>query len=54
MADFIFEANIAHYTKLLTTETDVGKIAMIHKLILEERAKLAEWHAKNPRPKAAE
>ncbi|UFX42731.1 hypothetical protein HAP47_0026290 [Bradyrhizobium sp. 41S5] len=54
MADFIFEANIAHYKKLLTTETDVGKIAMIHKLMAEERAELAEWDAKNPKPSAAE
>ena len=33
MADFIFEANIAHYRMLLATETDARKIAMLHKLL---------------------
>ena len=54
MPDFIFQANIAHYKELLATETDVRKIAMLHTLLAEEEAKLAAWHAKNPRPKAAE
>jgi len=54
MADFIFRANIAHYQELLATETDARKVAMLHKLLAEEEAKLAEWHAKNPRPKSAE
>ncbi len=54
MPDFVFEANIAHYKELLATETDARKIATIRKLMAEEEAKLAEWHAKNPRPKAAE
>jgi hypothetical protein len=39
MPDFIFEANIAHYKKLLPRETDVGKIAMLQELLVEECAK---------------
>lgn len=54
MADFIFSANITHYRELLASETDARKIAMLHKLLAEEEAKFADWHAKNPRPKAAE
>lgn len=54
MADFIFQANIAHFKELLATETDARKIATLHKLLSEEQAKLAEWHAKNPRSNAAE
>jgi hypothetical protein len=52
--DFVFEANIAHYKKLLAVETDARKIATLHKLLAEEQAKLVDWHANNPRPKAAE
>ncbi len=48
--DFIFHANIAHYKKLLETETDARKIAMLHKLMTEEEVKLAAWNAQNPRP----
>ena len=55
MPDFIFRANIAHYKELLETETDGRKIAMLHKLLAEEEeAKLAQWRAKNPRPKPSE
>jgi hypothetical protein len=54
MADFIFQANIAHYKELLATEMDAQKIAMLHRLLAEEEAKLASWHLKNKRPKAAE
>jgi len=54
MADFILEANIAHYRELLANETDAPRIAMLHKLLAEEQAKLAEWRARNPKPKAAE
>jgi len=54
MASFIFEANIAHYNRLLASETDAGKIGMLHKLLAEEEAKFADWRAKNPNPKAAE
>ena len=54
MASFIFEANIVHYKELLASETDARKIAMIHKLLAEEEAKFADWHANNPSPKAAE
>ncbi len=54
MADFILQANIAHYNELLATETDARKIATIRKLLVEEEAKLAEWRAQQPRPKAAE
>jgi hypothetical protein len=54
MADFIFKANIAHFRELLATETDARKIAMLQKLLAEEEARLADWHAQNPKPKAAE
>ncbi len=54
MPDFIFQANIAHYKELLATETDAQKIAILRRLLAEEEAKLASWHAKNSRPKAAE
>ncbi|MGY3583134.1 hypothetical protein ACVIGB_007803 [Bradyrhizobium sp. USDA 4341] len=54
MADFVSRANIAHYRELLATEADARKIEMLHKLLAEEEAKLAEWRKQNPRPKAAE
>jgi hypothetical protein len=54
MADFIFQSNIAHYNQLLAVETDQRKVATLRKLLAEEEAKLAEWRAQNPRPKAAE
>jgi hypothetical protein len=54
MPDFIFQANIAHYKKLLATETDARKIATLSKLLEEEERKLSDWRAKNPRPKTTE
>jgi len=54
MADFIFQANIAHYKELLATETDARRIATIRRLLAEEEAKLAEWRARNLGAKAAE
>lgn len=54
MLHFIFQANIAHYKELLAIETDARKIATLRKLLSEEEAKLAEWHAKNPKSNAAE
>ena len=54
MADFIFRANIAHYKELLATETDARTLEMLHKLLAEEEAKLAEWRKQNSGPKAAE
>lgn len=54
MTDFIFHANIARYTKLLATETDVTKIAMLRKLLAEEETKRTGWRAQNPRSSAAE
>ncbi|MGY3691681.1 hypothetical protein ACVIGA_001761 [Bradyrhizobium sp. USDA 3240] len=54
MADFVFRANIAHYKDLLATEADARKIEMLHKLLAEEEAKLAEWRKQNPKAKAAE
>jgi hypothetical protein len=54
VSDFILQANIANYKKLLATETGAVKITMIRKLLAEEEAKLADWHAKNPNSKAAE
>ena len=52
MSDFIIHANIANYEKLLATETDAPKIAMLRKLLAEEEAKLAAWHAQFPKSKA--
>jgi hypothetical protein len=43
MAKLIFEANIARYKDLLTTEKDARKIATLHKLLTEEEAKFADW-----------
>lgn len=54
MGQYIFDANIAHYKHLLSVETDAGKVATIRKLLAEEEAKLADWRAHNPKPKAAE
>ena len=54
MPVFIFDANIAHFKSLLTTETDVTKIATIRKLLAEEERKLAEWRAINSRSNGAE
>jgi hypothetical protein len=52
MTDFIIRANIANYEKLLAMETDGPKIAMLRKLLAEEEAKLAAWHAHYPKSKA--
>jgi predicted phosphatase len=54
MADYIFQANIDHYKHLLAVETDPQKITMLRKLLAEEEAKLADFRAKNPKPKSAE
>lgn len=54
MPDFILDANIARYKELLAITTDAGKIAMLHKLLAEEEAKLARWHAQSPKQSAAE
>ena len=54
MSNFIFEANMANYEKLLATETDPKKIAMVRKLLAEEEAKLSDWRAKNEIPNTAE
>lgn len=51
MADFIYRANIAHYKKLLASETDAQKVTMLRQLLAEEEAKLADWCSKNPEPK---
>lgn len=53
MPDFIFAANIARYHKLLASETDATKIAMLHRLLAEEQVKLADWLANNPGSKPA-
>ncbi len=54
MPAFIFQANIARFRELLVSETDATKIATLRKLLAEEEANFAEWHSKNPSPKAAE
>lgn len=46
MPEFIFQANIANYHKLVASETDAQKTAVLRKLLAEEEAKLAEWRAK--------
>jgi hypothetical protein len=40
--DFIFERNIALYKERLKHETDPTTIEMLHKLLAEEEAKLAD------------
>ena len=54
MSDFIFKANIAHYEKLLATETDARKLAALRRLLAEEEAKFANWRENNPKSNAAE
>jgi hypothetical protein len=54
MPNFIIEANIAHYKELLASETDARKIAMLGKLLAEEKAKLAGVYAMKPKSDAAE
>jgi hypothetical protein len=54
VADFVFEANISRYKDRLARETDPNTIATVRKLLSEEKAKLAEWRALKPEPKAAE
>lgn len=49
MPDFIIQANIARYKELLAGATDARKIAMLQKLLVKEEAKLAYWHADNPK-----
>ncbi len=51
MADFIMDANIKRYKELLTITTDAGKISILHKLMAEEEAKLADWSANQPNQK---
>ena len=51
MPDFIFRANIAHFENMLVTETNPEKI---RKLLAEEKAKLADFHARRRRSDAAE
>jgi hypothetical protein len=54
MPDFIFRANIAHFANLLVNETDPKKISVIRKLLADEKAKLADFHASRRRSDAAE
>jgi hypothetical protein len=54
MPDYIFRANIAHFKEVLAGETDLKKIEVVKRLLAEEEAKLADWHAKNQGPKAVE
>jgi hypothetical protein len=54
MPDFVFRANIAHFENLLVSETDPKKIAVLRKLLAEEKAKLADFHAIRRRPDVAE
>lgn len=49
MPDYIFEANIAHYKKLLAIENDAQKIETLRNLLAEEEAKLANWHKNKPK-----
>jgi hypothetical protein len=50
MPAFVFEANIAHYKKLLESETDPEKCARVRQLLAEEEAKLADYHANKTDP----
>jgi hypothetical protein len=51
MPKFVFEANVAHFKKLLETETDAEKRDRIQHLLAEEEAKLVAHNAKKPDPK---
>lgn len=42
--------NIEHYRRLLATETDGGKRAMLKKLLAEEEAKLSAAGGNNTQP----
>jgi hypothetical protein len=48
MKDFIFQANITHYKRLLLTETDAQRTATIRTLLAEEEVKLTDSEAKKP------
>ena len=48
--DFVFQANIDHYKKLLAEETDPAKIATLRTLLAEEETKLASWQAAHSKP----
>lgn len=54
MSNFIFEANIDHFSKLLAAEIDAEKRVTIRKLLAEEKAKLADFHMKGRRSDATE
>jgi hypothetical protein len=48
MPDFILQANISNYKRLLLTETDTQKVATIRRLLAEEEAKFVDSEAKKP------
>ena len=48
----VADLNIAHFRKLLATETDPAKRQTIERLLAEEEAKLARTQAKSPVPLA--
>ncbi len=52
VAEYVFQANIAHYEELLASEPDVQRSAALRELLAEEQAKLLEWRAKQSRPAA--
>ena len=54
MSNFIIEANIAHHKELWVSETGARKIAILGKLLAEEKAKLADFYAKKPKSDATE
>ena len=49
MPDWIAKANIKHFKKLLETERDPQKRAMIERELAEEEAKLAALRNQNER-----
>jgi hypothetical protein len=46
MQSFVFEANIAHFKKLLESEADPERRGRIERLLAEEEAKLMAHNAK--------
>ena len=47
MDEFVARLNIEHYRKVLTTETDETKRALIEKLLADEEARLAKQGKKS-------
>jgi hypothetical protein len=51
MPDYVLKANIAHYKKLIGSESDPKKLETLASLLAEEESKLVDWRAKHARPR---